>query len=50
MKAKVSFEYILVVVGFICDAHQLIGHLLLALRREKDIYIYIYIWKSSTQR
>lgn len=42
MKFKVSIQYILVVVEFLCDIHQVMGHVL----REKGTYI----WKSAPHR
>lgn len=38
MKVKINFEYILVVVEFTCNI-QAIGHVLLVLRKEEDMYL-----------
>lgn len=39
MKHKINFEYILVVVEFMYDSHQVTGHVLLVLRRERELYL-----------
>lgn len=41
MKLKISIQYILEVVEFICDIHQVMGHVLLVLRGKVT-----YIWSQ----
>lgn len=46
MKLKTSFQYLLVVLEFLSDVHQVIEHVLLVLRRQSDIYLEV----SCTER
>lgn len=43
MKVKISSKYSLVVVDVLWDVPQVIGHVLLVLRKERDIYIYLEV-------
>lgn len=50
MKVKISSKSSLVVVEILWDVPQVIGPLLLVLRKERDIYTYIYLEVSAKQR